>query len=179
MITHFYKILNKDKLPIYIGLTTRSINSRFIEHICHKSLNKEEYYVEEIDKIIHPKIDNIKIFYDEYEKVKEKEKFYIKLYGSKYNLLNISAGGEWNTRKIKAILKKEFFNTYGNCDNFDILYKNRQIYIKYINHWIYHKCGSKYKKYLFQWINSKSKNTYKEYIKHWIEHKSESLYKMI
>ena len=43
MITYFYKILYDNKDVVYVGITTRSINARFREHISKKRLNPEIY----------------------------------------------------------------------------------------------------------------------------------------
>ena len=118
MITHFYKILYENKDVVYVGVTTRTINKRFQEHVSLKKLN-QHYSVVEFDKIEHPKIDCLKTYYEECCKVSNLERKYIreeKLKGSK--LLNISLGGEWGTTILNKLYRKDFFEKFGTYDNY-------------------------------------------------------------
>ena len=124
MKTKFYKILNKDKVVIYIGVTTRSIEERFKEHIKTKNLNPTEYSIVEFDEIIHPEINSLEIFYEEWKKVSELERKYIKEELTKNsNLLNISEGGEWGNE----ILNKQ--KKYISLDDINSI-KSKDIEIK-------------------------------------------------
>jgi len=78
MITRFYKILYKNEEVVYVGVTTRTITKRFKEHLISKSLNIDEFSVIEFDKIKHPEITSLEIFYEERNKVANLERKYIK-----------------------------------------------------------------------------------------------------
>lgn len=68
MKTIFYKILNSKNEVIYVGVTTRSLQERFNEHVSDKSLNKENYTIFEFDSINHNIIESIEDFYNERKK---------------------------------------------------------------------------------------------------------------
>ena len=152
MITYFYKIVNSNNIPIYIGVTTRNINKRFVEHIRTKHLLFKNYKCIEIDRIVHPTISTIEEFRKEYKKVSKLEKFYIKEYKLNFNLLNISSGGEWGSSILYKISKKRFFNRYKTYQNFENI----------------HKKGLKCKKWLTSWINNANKNNTKKFLRNWI-----------
>ena len=79
MIYNIYGLVSPiDGQIVYVGVTLREINERFREHIFSKSLNLVDYSIIEFDKIEHPLIDSIHIYYEERKKVVELERKYIR-----------------------------------------------------------------------------------------------------
>lgn len=192
MITYFYKILYNNKDVVYIGVTTRKINHRFREHIISKNLNKK-YSIIEFDKVIHPKINSLKIYHEERLKIVELERKYIQEEKDKGSILfNISKGGEWGSNILNTLLKKDFFKKYGNYDGYKEyinLYNNKKKKIKnwirhwcrtiadkdtehWIRHWISNKTRNKTKQWIRSWSDNLSINKSKKWLQTWTKHKS-------
>lgn len=196
LITRYYVIFNYLRIPIYIGLTTRTLKQRFKEHIKTKHL--KDCTIDEIAEIDHGEIDSLEKFRQEQKKVQDLERLLIKKYlNADFNLLNISKGGEWGTQILHKICKENFFKKYGSYDGFEKEYKKylkykkiietwkshrtENKYKKIIMNWILHKTYNKYKKLLYQWKSFKSfkYNYYKLLLRHWIYHKTENKYKQL
>ena len=151
-ITRFYKILYKGKDVVYVGVTLREVNERFREHILSKSLNPVDYSIIEFDKIEHPLIDSIAIYYEERKKVVELERKYIQEEKDKGStLLNLGPGGEgWGTSIIEKLRKDDFFSKHGSWEDYkEYRRKIRRCY-QWVNHWVVHRCSNK----CSQWLGS-------------------------
>lgn len=188
MKTLFYILLYKNTQVIYAGVTTRSLNQRFNEHIKQKRLNKKDYSIKKIDEIIHPNILNFNDYIKEKEKVTKLETHYIKEYGKKFNLLNISKGGEWGSYIYNLLSKENFLKNYGSLDGYKeyILRKNKlkcwlnnwishrslSIIEEWLTNWHLNKNRNKTKQWLMNWYYSKTSNYTKNWLFHWISHKS-------
>ena len=173
MITRFYKILNKDEDVIYIGVTTRTIDERFREHILAKGLNKSGYCIVEFNKIEHPDINSIEVYYQEKQKVAELECEYIKeakMQG--HSLLNISNGGEWCENILSKLRKEKFIEIYGSYDNYKQYHKNKKRLYNWIRHWYAHRTDSKIRKWLWNWRINKSNNQTLLWLRRWSDNKS-------
>lgn len=158
MITYFYKILYDNKDVVYVGVTTRTPQKRFQQHIKSKHLNNH-YSVIEFDKIEHPKIDSLEVYYQERLKVYNLERKYIQEERDKgSDLLNISDGGEWGCSILNKLVKENFLQKYGSYDGYEE----------------YKKRIDKIKKFIWQWVLNKTKNKTKSWIHIWIRHDSES-----
>ena len=191
MKTTFYKILFKDKDVIYVGLTTRTINERFKEHVKSKSLNLKDYSIIEFDCVEHPDINSIDLFYEEKRKVALLEQKYIRDELEKgSNLLNLSAGGEWGSNIIEKLRKEEFFKQFGSYDSY-LSYKERisktkgwiENWIKvrtrnktvtWVRWWIYHRKPIKTKVWLHHWMFCRNRNKTKTWVLSWKRHRSEN-----
>ena len=173
MKTRFYKILYRNKDVVYVGVTTRSINARFREHISKKRLNPEIYSIIQIDEIEHPEINSFDIFHQEHLKVKALEQKYIKEELDKGSpLLNLSIGGEWGTHIANSLLKEKFLETYGSYDGFR-KWKNKIQKIKtWIITWINSYTHNKTKVWIRNWISSRTTTKTKVWITSWITHKT-------
>ena len=174
MITYFYKILYDNKDVVYVGVTTRTIQDRFKQHIKSKQLDNH-YSVVGFDKIIHPDIKSLDDYYKEYKKVAYLEKKYIKEERNKgSNLLNISSGGEWGGAILNKLLKKDFLRKHGSYDGYEI-YRKRIIKFKsWMNMWIRHTSENPTHVWLKSWKFVKTRSKTRLWIRHWIEHRSES-----
>ena len=176
MITRFYHILNSKNQVVYVGLTTRTIEKRFLEHKRAKQLN-DSFTIKEIDKIEHPKIDSLEIYYREKLKTSLIEQQYIKKeLNNGHRLLNLSKGGEWGTQILNKILKEDFFKIYGSYEGY-IEYRKQYIKRKnktkqWIRHWIQNKTKNKTKVWIRNWITHKTTNKTKQWIRNWITNKS-------
>lgn len=174
MKTKFYKILNKDKVVIYIGITTRSIEERFKEHIKTKNLNPTEYSIVEFDEIIHPEIISLEIFYEEWKKVSELERKYIKEELTKNsNLLNISEGGEWGNEILNKLKKKNFSEKFNSYSSYKEYKRKKDITIKWLKNWIFSKSKNRTKRWLYNWVCNRSKNKTKKWIQNWVAHRKQ------
>jgi hypothetical protein len=190
MITYFYKILDKNKNVIYVGVTTRTVKARFQEHKNKKSLADDCTCII-IDSIIHPEIKDLETFSEERKKVADLEQKYIKeekLKGS--NLINISEGGEWGAHVLSQIQKQEFFKKYGTYNGYIEYRRHTNIIKAWLNHWIQcrtlsktkiwlnnwvtHKKISMTKNWLSNWVINKSKNKTSVWLRDWIRHTSEN-----
>lgn len=168
MTTRFYNILYKGNI-VYVGVTTRTIDKRFNEHIKQKYLNRKNYSCVEIDKIIHPKIKTIEEFYNERQKVKYLEQKYIReCKNNGIRLLNISDGGEWGCSVLNKLKKENFFKKYGTYDGY-VQWKNKKEKTKvWLRNWITHRTENKTKVWLRHWISGKSTNKSKQWLRSWI-----------
>lgn len=189
MITRFYKIVDNCGSPIYIGVTTRTIEKRFKEHIEEKSLNPELYHIEEIDKIIHSRINTIQQFKFERKRVKELEVKYIAEYRQNYTLLNKSAGGEWGSQILNRLLSK--INSKNKFTKEEITFLQHIKFRRWIKNWIIHRQNPtkiflqnwiynrhKVKSWLIRWIIPKNTSKTKSWLSHWISHRSENKTKL-
>lgn len=170
MITRFYKILNKNGDVVYIGVTTRTINERFREHIISKGLNRKDYSVVEFDSIEHPEIISIEIYYKEKQRVAELERKYIKeakLQG--YDILNISDGGEWCENILSKLRKEKFLAIYGSYDNYKKWHKKIYKIYNWLNHWQYHRSTPKIKSWILSWKYVRTHSKTKQWIRHWYQ----------
>lgn len=194
MITRFYKIYNKEDKVVYVGITTRSVNQRFKEHVFYKKLNKSEYYCKEFYKLNHGNIKNLTDYFRERKKVVKLERKFIKDEKNNGNtLLNISSGGEWLTDLLRKLQETEFFNKYGKDGDFEkYLFckkqyriwlndwiRNKIIYKIWLSNWINHRIIHNYKKWLSNWISNVSVNKYYKMLNHWIGHKKTNNYKRL
>ena len=153
MITRFYKILYRNKEIVYVGVTTRPINERFREHILSKGLNPELYTVIEFDRIMHPEINSLEVYYEEHKKVALLEQKYIKEELEKgSHLLNITDGGEWGNQILNKVRREEFLKQFGSYDG----YKK------------YQKIRKRPYEWLFRWVINRSMNNVKQWLKSWI-----------
>lgn len=171
MKTRFYKILFNDSV-IYVGITTRTIQRRFQEHIKTKKLNSKFCSIIQIDELEHDNITSLDEYYSEYNKVKTLERKYIqeeKDKGSK--LLNISCGGEWGTHILHNILKEQFFETYGSYNGFK-QWLNKKKKTKYwLNSWVCTRTRNRISHWFSHWIEVKTRNKTKKWIHNWIVHR--------
>ena len=159
MITRFYKILNQDKEVVYVGVTTRTIEYRFGQHIKSKNLDPSKYSVIEFDRIEHQEIKSFEDYYKEHNIVAELEQKYIQEEKDKGSiLLNISKGGEWCSDILNKLRREKFIEKYGSYDGF----KEYRARIKKINNWV--RC----------WIYVKTRNKIREWLKQWAFHRSEN-----
>lgn len=169
MKTRFYKILYNNQDVVYVGVTTRTIQKRFYEHIKSKHLDINQYSVIQFDEIEHPSISSIDEYYSEYRKIKELEQKYIqeeKDRGS--NLLNISVGGEWGSDILHNILKEQFFEIYGSYDGFKKwLNKKRKTKI-WLYHWLFVRATNPTKKWIKAWYFFSSADKFKLWLGNWI-----------
>lgn len=191
-ITRFYKILYKGKDVVYVGVTLREINERFREHIFSKSLNLVDYSIIEFDRIEHPLIDSIHIYYEERKKVVELEKRYIQEEKDKGSvLLNLGPGGEgWGSSIIEKLRKDDFFIKHGSWEGYkEYSRKIRRCY-QWVNHWAVHRCSnkcspwlgswvlketkSKCGTWLYSWVAVKTRNRYYEWLGAWVHQKTEN-----
>ena len=190
MTTRFYNILYKGNI-VYVGVTTRTVDKRFNEHIKQKYLNRKNYSCVEIDKIIHPKIKTIEEFYNERQKVKFLEQKYIReCKNNGIRLLNISDGGEWGCSILNKLKKENFFKKYGTYDGY-VEWKNKKEQTKqwlkswiknrtenktkvWLRHWISHRTENKTKYWLRSWINNRTENKTKVWLRNWISHRTEN-----
>lgn len=94
-----YKITNKINNKIYIGLTTRTLETRWKEHLRHSSqkidiaiseFGKENFTIEQIEECPNEMLD-------------EREQFWISYYNSFNDGYNLTAGGRDN----KVILRPD------------------------------------------------------------------------
>ena len=90
--TLFYKILNKVGEVVYVGVTLRTLQQRFNEHLqSKKALNNKDYSIVEFDRIEHPLFASSEVFYQERKKVVLLERKYIQEEKDKgAHLLNLS-----------------------------------------------------------------------------------------
>jgi hypothetical protein len=171
MITIFYKIIHNDEV-VYVGVTTQTIQRRLLQHKKSKHLD-DSYTIEEICRIVHPKIDSLEVYYKERIKVVELERKLIQEEKDKgSNLLNISVGGEWGNRILNKLVKDNFFKKYGSYDGYEEYKKRRNKAKEWIRNWIRHKSENKTKVWIRNWILNKSKNKTKVWIRSWITVKS-------
>ena len=192
MITHFYKIYNKYNEVVYVGVTTRTVKQRFIEHVKSKELNFIDYYCKEFYTINHKNIKTVKDYYEEKEKVKFLERKFIKEELEKgSNLLNISKGGEWCSYLLNKLLSTDFSNKSKEYISFEKyllnihMYRqwisswinNKNIYKVWITNWILHRSVNKYYAWIYNWLNNNTKNKYKVWLNHWISHRNINIYK--
>lgn len=190
MITYFYKILYDNKDVVYVGVTTRTPQKRFQQHIRDKKLNPKDYSVIEFDRIVHPNIKSLDEYYEEYKKVAYLEKKYIKEERDKgSNLLNISDGGEWGGSILSKLIKENFFKKYGSYNGYEKYKKRIDKSKRFIWQWIRNRTTNKTKSWMFMWIRHSTENpTYvwlkswkfvktrsktRIWVRHWIEHRSE------
>lgn len=174
MKTYFYKILYKNKEVVYVGVTTRTINERFREHLISKSLSGD-YSVIEFDYIEHPEISSLEVFYNERLKVVKLEQKYIKEELDKgSNLLNISAGGEWGYNILDKLRREEFLSEFGSYDSYKEYKKGKGKSKKLIYHWIFNKSKNKSKALISHWISHRGESKTKVWLKSWISNRSES-----
>ena len=102
---YIYKITNDINNQVYIGLTTRSIEQRWKEHIRHKSSSIDNA----IQKygIAHFSVEEIEECPDEI--IDEREIYWIEYYDSFNNGYNATFGGRdgssLNTLKVQEVLK--------------------------------------------------------------------------
>jgi hypothetical protein len=86
--TIFYEIyLFENGAPVYVGLTTRTLKQRFIEHIKSKELDSDYYGIKEICRISHRDIKSLDDFRNEYNLAAEREKQLIADYQKKTHAL--------------------------------------------------------------------------------------------
>ena len=173
MITIFYKILYNDDV-VYVGVTTRPINNRFIEHKRCKGLSTNHKVIE-FDRLDHGIIDSYDKYCEERLKVKLLEQKYIKEeYDKGSNLLNLSIGGEWGNNIANKLIKENFLATYGSYDGYDRWVKKRNKIKGWLICWIRHKTENKTKRWIKNWIANRTKNKTKCWIVNWIRHKIEN-----
>lgn len=175
MKTSFYKILYKNDETVYVGLTTRTIDKRFREHILAKGLNPKLYSIHLIDVIEHNEIKSLDDFYREQIKATRREQELIKkAKDNGCHLLNLSNGGEsWNTFLQTKLEKESFIKKYGSLDGY-IEYQNKIRKIKtLLHHWVDHHTNNKAKLLLQNWINGHTRNKTKKLLQNWIHHHSQ------
>ena len=164
MITYFYKILYDKTDVVYVGVTTTSVHRRFLKHKSCRKLN-DKYSVVEFYRILHPTIDSIERYNEEYKKVYTLERQFIeeeKLKGSK--LLNISLGGEWGANILNRIRKKDFFKKYNNYDNYKQYIKTIHLMKSWMYSWIQNRSINKTQRWIQNWYNNRAKNKTKDWI---------------
>ena len=173
MITRFYKILYKNKEVVYVGVTTRTINERFKEHIISKSLNIEDYSIVEFYMIEHPEITSLEIFYNEKLKVAELEQKFIKEELNKgSHLLNISNGGEWGTHILIKLKREEFLLRFGSYDTYKYYKKGIEVSKRWLKHWVQHRSENRAKVWLRNWSVNKSESRAKVWLRIWVHSRS-------
>lgn len=173
MLTKIYKIVDKKDIPIYIGVTTCTINRRFYEHILSKYLNIDEYRCELILTIKHKPILTLEDYVSEKKKIKELEQYYINYYSKTHKLLNMTAGGEWGSNIIHRLLNKQSLSK----ENFRYF---SELYFKQLmNDWISTKTRNSVESLFKHWINHKTESYVKNLLKHWIMHRSASSTKIL
>ena len=176
METIFYKILYRGEKVVYVGVTLRTLYERFKEHLRTKELNTKNHAIIEFDRIKHPEINSLEVFYEERKKVAELEQKYIKEElekGSK--LLNLSKGGEWGTQILSRLKKEEFLKEFGSYEGYQEYKKKKDIIKRWIHNWIYSRSINKAKVWIQScWICSKSKNKTKAWISYWIFNRSKN-----
>lgn len=175
MITRFYKILDKFGLVIYVGVTLRPINERFKEHILSKNLNVIDYSIVEFDRIEHPELNSVEVYYTEKQKVVNLERKYIKEELQKgSHLLNISAGGEWGAQILYNLRKDSFLTRYGSFDNYENYHKNQMKLCCWLNGWLHSKGDNKTLRWLRTWKRGKTDNRVHNWLKCWCKDRSEN-----
>lgn len=175
MKTYFYKILYKKEKVVYIGVTTRTIDKRFKEHMLYKGLNPDIYTVIEFYSIEHPEINTIEIFMSERIKVSKLEQKYIQEEKNKgSNLLNISKGGEWGTSILNKLRKEKFFETYGSYDNYKEYMCKKQKCKRWLKHFIEHRSENKCKPWLMHFVIHRSENKCKVWLRSFVECRSKN-----
>ena len=173
MDTIFYKILNKDGEVVYIGVTTRTIKKRFGEHLKSKRLDPKLYSIVEFDRVHHPEISSLEIFYEERRKVAYLERKYIReAQESGANLLNLSEGGEWGASIFHRLQKEDFLRVYGSYDGFRKYIRRRQILQIWVGSWIRHRTSNPVKVWCRSWQMCRTLNLVKAWIKYWIRHRT-------
>ena len=173
MDTVFYKILNKDGEVVYVGVTTRTIGKRFGEHIRSKRLNPKLYSIVELDRVHHPEISSLEIFYEERRKVAYLERKYIReAQESDANLLNLSEGGEWGASIVHRLQKENFLKVYGSYDGFRRYIRRRQILPVWINHWICGRTSNPVKVWCRSWVHHRTSNPAKVWCRVWAHHRT-------
>ena len=169
MDTIFYKILNKDGEVVYIGVTTRTIKKRFEEHLKSKRLDPKLYSIVEFDRVHHPEISSLEIFYEERRKVAYLERKYIKeAQESGANLLNLSEGGEWGASIVHRLQKENFLRMYGSYDGFRKYIRRRQILQVWVGSWIRNRTRNPAKVWVRSWVYNRASSPAKVWIKSWI-----------
>ena len=173
MITRFYKILYKNKDVVYVGVTTRTINARFKEHIELKNLNPEFYSVVEFDKIEHPDICSLEDFYREREKVAALEQKYIEEELNRgSHLLNLSSGGEWGSQILNKLKKENFFKQFGTYAGYTKYKKLKEKVPKWFYHWVGHRMENKVQVWLRNWSYHQTENSVKVWLTSWVSSKT-------
>lgn len=156
MITRFYKILYKKETVVYIGVTLRSITTRFKEHIKSKGLDPPLYSVVEFDHIVHPEINSLDVYHEEREKVATLEQKYIKDEINRgAHLLNISPGGEWGSHIRESLEKELFFQKYNSYEGYT---KHRKLTRKtknWLRSWKTTRTTSRTKQWFWWWMQRK------------------------
>ena len=160
--------MNQDGRVVYTGVTTRSINQRFGEHIWSKDLDRKKYSIKEINIIEHPKITTLTELIQERQKVFKLENYYIKKYSQNNTLLNLSNGGEWGSYLYKVISKQDFLNKYGSLDGFKQYLQNRRKFKAWLNHWTDNSRRNKFRLWLMNWIDTVTMCPAKYWIRKWI-----------
>ena len=177
-ITRFYKILYHNKDVVYVGVTLREVDERFREHILSKSLNPVDYSIIEFDRIEHPLINSILIYYEERKKVVELEKRYIQEEKDKGSvLLNLGPGGEgWGTSIIEKLRKDDFFSKHGSWEDYkEYRRKIRRCY-QWVNHWVVHRCSNKCSQWLGSWVLKETKSKCDTWLYSWVAVKTRNRY---
>lgn len=175
MRTIFYKILYKEESVVYVGVTTRKITQRFMEHLKSKGLNPSEYTIVEFYGIIHPEISSLEVFYKERKRVADLERKYINEElnkGSK--LLNLSEGGEWGTNILNKLRKEKFLEKFGSYDGYKEYKKKKGKVRVWLQQWSLNKSRNKVKAWINNWIKRKSENKTKVWLRDWIKCRSEN-----
>ena len=169
MITRFYKILYRNKEVVYVGVTTRPINERFREHILSKGLNPELYTVIEFDRIVHPEINSLEVYYEEHKKVALLEQKYIKEELEKgSHLLNITNGGEWGTQIAAKLKKEDFLKQFGSYEGYQEYQKLRDKPRRWLHDWIHNRTVNNTKTWLRNWVTNRSTPKTKVWLRSWI-----------
>ena len=172
MKTRFYKILDKDKNIVYIGVTLRPITERFKEHLISKGLN-ENYSVIEFDCIEHPEFSTLEVFYGERKKVAELEQKYIKEELEKGSeLLNVSEGGEWGGFILEKLNKEEFLKRFGSYDGYEEYKKKVDRVRAWLRSWVHCRSRSKVKVWVRHWVECRSKTKVEKWLRQWIRARS-------
>ena len=173
MDTIFYKILNKDGEVVYIGVTTRTIKKRFGEHLKSKWLDPKLYSIIEFDRVHHPEISSLEIFYEERRKVAYLERKYIKeAQESGANLLNLSEGGEWGASIVHRLQKENFLRMYGSYDGFRKYIRRHKILQVWIRSWVHHRTSNPAKGWCCNWVHNRISNPVKGWCCNWVHHKT-------
>ena len=167
--TIFYKILYKKKHVVYVGVTTRTVQARFREHIKTKGLNPKLYSIHEFDLITHPDMRTLEEFYQEKARVTLLEQKYIKEEISKGSqLLNLSPGGEWGSQILAQIRKDTFLQEFGTYEGYQEYLREKKALQHWFYHWVSHRTESPVRVWMHNWVQHKCQRFLKVWLRSWV-----------